>query len=100
RRIPAPARREDRRIEQRLHENIPHAVAVQIARDVFEREAVRLPEREYDRVLDRRGLQLEVELTTKALPQRQTPGAIDAVAERRMDDELHAAGSIEEALEH
>ena len=73
---------------------------MQIARDLFEREAVRLAEREHDCVFDRRRLQLEVELPAEALAQRQAPRAIDAVAERRMDDQLHAAGFVEETLEH
>ena len=51
-------------------------------------------------VLGRRRLQLEVELAAEALAQRQSPGAVDAAAERRMDHQLHAAGFVEEALEH
>ena len=57
-------------------------------------------QRQDDVVLGRRRLQLEIELAAKALAQRQTPGAIDAAAIGRMDDELHAAGLVEEALEH
>ncbi len=34
------------------------------------------------------------------LRRREAEGAIDARAERRVDDELHAAGLIEEAFEH
>src|SRR4029079_3634721 len=40
----------------------------------------------------------EIELPTKLLAQRQTPGAVDTAAIGRMHDELHAAGLIEEAL--
>src|SRR5262249_42510881 len=47
-----------------------------------------------------RRLQLEVEGAAEALAQAQAPGAVDAAAEGRMDDELHAAGLVEEALEH
>ena len=57
-------------------------------------------ERQHDVVLGRGGLQLEVELAAEALAQRQAPGAVDAAAEGRMDDELHAARLVEEALEH
>src|SRR5580698_2633292 len=51
-------------------------------------------------VLSRRSLQLEVERAAKALAQRQSPSAIYAAAESRMNDELHAAGLVEETLEH
>ena len=57
-------------------------------------------EREDDRVLGRRRLQLEVELAAEALAEREAPGAVDAAAERRVEDELHAARFVEEALEH
>ena len=73
---------------------------MQIARNFVELEAVRGGEREHDVVLGSGGLQLEIELAAKAFAQRQTPGAIDAAAIGRMDDELHAARFIEEALQH
>jgi hypothetical protein len=57
-------------------------------------------QRQNDRVFGRGCLQLEVESAAEALAQRQSPRAIDAAAERRVDDQLHAAGFIEEALEH
>ena len=53
----------------------------------------------HDVVLGRRGLKLEVELAAEALAQRQAPGAVDAAAIRRVDDQLHAAGFVEKALE-
>src|SRR5262249_48378676 len=48
----------------------------------------------------RRRLQLEIELAAEALAQGESPGAVDAAAERRMNDELHAADFVEKALEH
>ena len=57
-------------------------------------------QRENNIVLRRRRLQLEIEFAAKALAQRQSPGAVDAAAVGRMDDELHAADLVEEALEH
>ena len=56
-------------------------------------------ERNHDRVIGRCGLQLEIERTAKAFSQCQTPGAIDPAAERRMQNELHSARFIEEALQ-
>ena len=72
---------------------------MQVAGDVGELEAVRGGERQHDGVLGRGRLQLEVEGAAEALAQRESPGAVDAAAEGRVDDELHAAGLVEEALE-
>src|SRR5205823_9814677 len=44
-------------------------------------------------------LQLEIELGAEALAQRQAPGAVEPAAIRRVDDQLHAADFVEEALE-
>ncbi len=68
------------------------------AEDRVEREAVLRADRQQDRVVRRGGLQLEVEGAAELLAQRQAPGAVDARAERRVDDQLHAAGLVEEAL--
>ena len=76
-----------------------HAVRMEIARDVAKLETVRRGQRQHDIVLGRRRLQLEIEFAAEALAQGQAPGAIEAAAERRMDDELHAARLVEEALE-
>ena len=57
-------------------------------------------EREHQRILGGRRLQLEVELTAEALAQRQAPRLVDAAAERRVQHQLHAAGLVEEPLEH
>src|ERR1700722_17761029 len=62
-------------------------------------EAVHGGQRQDDRVFGRCRLQLEVEGTAEAFTQRQTPGAVDPTAERGVDDELHAARFVEEALE-
>ena len=61
---------------------------------------MRRAERKRDRVLRRRGLQLEVEATAKALTKCQAPGPIDPAPERRVHHELHAAALIEEALQN
>src|SRR4030095_1178975 len=42
----------------------------------------------------------ESEAAAEALAQRQPPRAVDAAAERGVDDELHAAGLVEESLRH
>jgi hypothetical protein len=51
-------------------------------------------------ILGGRRLQLEVEGAAEALAQRHAPGAVDSAAERGVDDELHAARLVEEALGH
>src|SRR5262245_19895105 len=56
-------------------------------------------ERQHQCVLARCRLQLEVELAAETLAQRQPPRLVHAAAEGRMQNELHAAGLIEESLE-
>ena len=73
---------------------------MQIARHLGQIETVSRGQRQHDVVLGRRSLQFEVELAAEAFAQRQPPGAIDPAAERRMDDKLHAARFVEEALQH
>jgi hypothetical protein len=55
--------------------------------------------RQHHGIVGSRSLQLEIEIHAEALTQRQPEAAIDAPAERRVYDELHAAGVVEEALE-
>ena len=69
-----------------------------IVEDVAQREAVLLGQRDVQAVVGGGGLQLKIERAAETLAQRQSPGLVDAPAERRMDDELHAAAFIEEAL--
>ena len=97
---PAPARDEHGRIEQGLDQHGADRGRMQVARHLGELEAVRRGQRQHDRVLGRRGLQLEIELAAEALAQRQAPGPVDAAAIGRVDDQLHAADRVEEALEH
>ena len=100
RRIPTPANRKHRRVEQCLHEHFAHCFGIQITKNFIERERVLCPERDDDRIVSRRGLQLEIERSTKAFPKCEPPRAIDSVAEGRMQNELHPARFIEEALHH
>jgi hypothetical protein len=58
------------------------------------------PQRDDDGVVAGRGLELEVEPDAELLAQRVAHGPVDAAAERRMDDQLHAVGVVEEALHH
>src|SRR6266508_2539714 len=57
-------------------------------------------ERNYDRVIGGRGLQLEVERAAKTFSQRESPRAIDSIAEWRMQDELHSARLVKETFHH
>ena len=97
---PAPAHAEQRRVEQRLDQHLLGARRTQVAPDLVEGKAVAGGQREDDGVLGGRRLQLEVERAAEALAQRQPPSAVDATAKRRMDDQLRAAGFVEEALHH
>src|SRR5258708_17144489 len=71
---------------------------MQVARHFLQRKTVHGRERKDDRVFRRRGLQFEIELAAEALAQGQAPRAIDAIAVRRMDDELGTAAFVEETL--
>jgi hypothetical protein len=99
-RHPTPPRREHRCVEHGLDQQRPHACRMKITGNLGELKAVRRRERQHDIVLGRGSLELEVELAAEALAQRQPPGAVDATAERGMDDELHAACFVKEALQH
>ena len=66
--------------------------------DVGEWERVLLGERDVESVVGGGGLELEVEAAAEALAQGEPPGLVDAAAEGRMQDELHAAALVEEAL--
>ena len=97
--VPAPAHAEHRRVEQGLHQDLPHRPRAQIAEHVLERKAVGRAERQDDGVLRGGGLQLDVEIPAKALAESQPPGEVDPPAERRVQDQLHAAALVEEALQ-
>src|SRR5262245_59161734 len=56
-------------------------------------------ERQQQRIFGGGGLQFEIELTAEAFSKRERPRLVDAAAKRRMEDELHAAGFVEEPLE-
>src|SRR5712664_646502 len=66
--------------------------------DVSERKTVLLAKRNIQAVVRGGGLQLEIERAAETLAQRKSPGFVDAAAEGRVDDQLHAATFIEEAL--
>ena len=57
-----------------------------------------LGEGDVESVVGCSSLQFEIEAAAETLAQRQTPGFVDARAKRRMNDQLHAAAFIEEAL--
>ena len=98
--VPAPSGLEHRRVEDGVLERLVDRGAPDVARHLLEREAVRQPEREDDRVVGGSGLELEVERSAELLAQREPEGAVDAPAVRRVHDQLHPAGVVEEPLEH
>ena len=57
-------------------------------------------EAEHDRIVGRRGLELEVELPAEALPEGEPPRAVHARAERGVQDEVHPARLVEKALDN
>ena len=85
--------------EQRgLLEDLLHGFVLQVVEDVAQRKAVLLGQRDVQAVVGGGGLQLKVEGAAEAFAQRQSPGLVDAAAEGRVDDQLHAAAFIEEAF--
>ena len=96
--VPAPARGEDGRRQRRLLQDFLHRLGLQVVEDVAEREAVLLGQRDVQPVVGGRSLQLKVERAAETLAQRQSPGLVDAAAEGRVNDELHPAAFVEEAL--
>ena len=97
--VPAPARAEHRRDEQRLLDGLLDPLRLYEVEHVGEREAVVGADREEHRVVAGRRLKLEVKPDAVALAEGEAPGAVDAAAEGCMDDELHATAFVEEALE-
>ena len=98
-RRPAPAHAKQRRIEQGLDEDVLRRRRMQVTRYLDQRKAVAGRQRQDDGILGRRRLQFKIEGAAKAFAQSQAPGLVDAAAERRVHDQLRAAGFIEEALE-
>ena len=97
--VPPPPRDEHRRVEHGLLQRLLDRPAGDVAGDFAEREAVVRPERQHDRVVARRGLQLEVEGAAELLAQREAERAVDPTTVRRVQHELHPARVVEEPLE-
>ena len=96
--VPAPARSEHRRGEERLGQDGFDACGLDVFEDDVERKCMLLRQRENDPVVVCRRLQFDVERAAELFSQRESPRAIDAGAQRRVQDQLHAARLIEEAL--
>src|SRR5271169_1063917 len=77
---PAPARGEDRRGQHCLFEQLFDARGLQEMKNVGERKAVLVAERNVQAIVRGGGLQFEIERTAEALAQGQTPGFVDASA--------------------
>ena len=95
---PAPAGLEDGRRDGGLFEELFRGVFGEEVEDVGEGKAVLLGEGDVDAVVGGGGLQFEVEAAAEALAQGEAPGLVDAAAEGGVENELHAAAVVEEAL--
>ncbi len=97
--VPAEAGGEQRRTgEHGLLQDLLDRLRLKEVEDVGERKAVLLGKRDVDAVIGGRGLQLKVEAAAETLAQGQAPSAVDARAKGRVDDKLHAAALVKEAL--
>ena len=97
-RIPTPAGAENWRSQGCLLQNRLHGFGVEEMENVAEWEAVLLGKRYVQTIVGCRSLELKIEAAAETLAQGQSPGFIDARAERRMDDQLHASAFIEKAF--
>ena len=96
--IPPPARPKNRRIQRRLLQNRLHRIRIQKVKNVPQRKAVLLRQRNVEPVVGSRRLQLKIESHAEPFAQRQSPGFVDPPAKRRVDHQLHSAALIKESL--
>ena len=71
---------------------------MQELKNIGQRKAVLLGERDVESVVGSGRLQFEIEAAAKALAQGESPGLVDAAAKWRVDDELHPSAFVEEAF--
>src|SRR5205823_11412927 len=80
-------------------QNIANALRIKKLEDCFEWKAVRRPKRKNNRILCRGCLQLKIERPAEAFAQRESPRAIQATAERRMNYDVRAAVLVKESFD-
>src|SRR6476660_1874347 len=83
-RVPAPTRFQQWREQRRLLQNFFHRVLMQEVKNIGQRKAVLLSQRNVYAIVCCGCLQLKVERDAEALAQGESPGFVDARAERRM----------------
>ena len=98
--IPTPPQRKHRHREQRLLQHFLAIVRPQHLEQLFQREAVLRSDRQQDAVVRGGRLQLEIETAAKPLAQREPPGLVHTMAERRVDRQLHSTRFVKEPLEN
>ena len=96
--VPAPAGAEDGRCQRCLLQDRRHCFGMQKLKNIGQRKAVLFGESDVQAVVGGGRLQFEIESAAEALAQRQSPGLVDAAAERGMNDELHASAFVEKAF--
>src|SRR5439155_26473314 len=97
---PAPTCDEHRAAEHGLADGVLNVVGTEEGGDVFQWERMLGTQRQQHGIVARRRLELEIEVQAELLAQPEAEGPVDPRAERGVDDELHAAALVEEALEH
>src|ERR1039458_1915633 len=96
-RIPTPAGLKDGRGERCLFQDRRHAFRMQELKNIRQRKAVLLGERDIQSVVGGRRLQFEIEAATETLAQCQSPGLIDSSAKGRVNDQLHPAAFVKKS---
>ena len=97
--VPAPARGEEGDVEDRLLDERGGVARIHPGKGLGEGPGVLGTGGEEDRIVVGGGLELEIEGRAELLAEGESPGAVNARTEGGVDDELHAAGVVEEALE-
>src|SRR4051794_12554237 len=59
---------------------------------------MRWPKRKHDRIFGRGSLQFKIKAATESFPQRQSPGAVQATAEWRVNYDVRTAILIKESF--
>ena len=95
---PAPTRGKRRCGQNGLDQRVSHVPGFAELKDIFQREGMLRRQRNIDAVVVCGSLKFQIEAAAEPFAQSQSPGAVDRCSQRGVDDELHAAAFIKEAL--
>ena len=97
-RVPAPARRKHRRGQEGLRQDLLDSPGADKPGDRLQGDRLGVPQRQDDRVVGRRGLELHVERLAHALAEREAEAAVDPCSVGAVEDDLEPSRLVEEPL--